>query len=761
MGLFDANNVKCAEIRKLVEEQQYKKALKVLEKVNINKIKSIADLNIFAYVYQKNKMYEEARDVLYRIYEKRQNKRVIYKLVYLAILVSDFEEAEALYEEYVDIAQGTAEQYILRYGLDKAERKDYKIRIESLLKIKELDYSEEWAYELAKTYHKAGMTKECVAECENIILWFGKGKIVEKATLLRAYYMDGVEVLQSYGIVLNEKGEYYYNEEVAQAYYKANHPKTSAGDNTQNLSAQISYITEQKRQRAIHNELTKDLEPTIDIHQMIMQETEGSPAFMEELQQILGSNAEMEELRYQNNSPQKRESIETQRIQQMKENKPKNKVKQPDNTEKTSNIISIEDILRETNHNLEDTIKLTKSKKADEKQKNNHISQSSQNQIIKEKEDDKWVEEIEEEEDKSKKVKRVAKFSLFSRKNKEKQKDDESSPIQMPKDEANLMIEQAKREELIKEAQKREAEKKKIKKAVEMEEEFSDNISNTKNLFERLRGKTSQIKKENAAIEKEQNILTSLTEKSLAKEEWNISIEVPQEAEPPEEIIQEKKKKSLKVKPLTKEEWLQKTKRVSQQVEASQKGELEREELKQDGPKKVESVIGDTISIKIKPKDTKIVIDGIDLTEIFGGYAKQPRVRAQLLKELTRMREGERPIHIALSEKDDEQTMEFIRSLGKAIKTMEILDSHRIASIDAEKLNKIQLSDKQDELKGGCVAVRNAGKITADTAQSILNMIEKYNEEVVVILVDQNSSLDFLMAEYPVLAKYFKYNITI
>ena len=317
MGLFDANNVKCAEVRKLVEEQQYKKALGVLEKVNINKVKSMADLNIFAHVYQKNRLYEEARDILYRIYEKRPNKRVIYKLVYLAILVSDFEEAEALYEEYVEVAEGTVEQYILRYGLDKAQRKDYMVRLKSLVKIKELDYTEEWAYEFAKTYHKAGMARECVDECSNIILWFGKGKIVEKARLLKAYYEDGVEVLQSYGITLNEEGQYYYDEATAQAYYNAKHPMTSAGQNTQNLSAQISYITEQQRQMAIHNELTRDLEPTMNIQQAIMEETGINPAFQEDLQHMIGDNADTAEIRYKERATRDRQAQEVEKIRRM------------------------------------------------------------------------------------------------------------------------------------------------------------------------------------------------------------------------------------------------------------------------------------------------------------------------------------------------------------------------------------------------------------------------------------------------------------
>lgn len=801
MGLFDANNVKCAEVRKLVEEQQYKKALEILEKININKVKSIADLNVFAHIYQKSGMYEEARDILYKIYEKRPNKRVIYKLVYLAILVSDFEEAEALYEEYVEIAEGTAEQYILRYGLDKAERKDYMVRIQSLLKIKELDYTEDWAYELAKTYHKAGMAQECVDECTDIILWFGSGKIVEKATLLRAYYIDGVEVLQSYGIALNEEGQYYYDEATAQAYYKANHPMTSAGQNTQNLSAQISYITEQQRQLSIHNELTRDLEPTINIQQAIMQETGGNPAFQEELRHMIGDNIDTAEIRYQERATRDKQAQEIENIQKMEAERQAREVQQniavqsemqqgyedrqmnmhqteympqqmyeeqlPDLSDMEDvdaimqekekqqedlgdipTTVLVEDIFKEMSQMAEENEKSKNSRKIKKKQSNAHISKKEKQQP----EDENKADTPKDEN----MVKRTKRFSLFSRKRKGKQSENASRLIQIPREEAKQMIEKEERtrreEELQQEALKKEKEKKRIEEATKMEAEFLDDLSNTKNLFGKLRGKNNKAKEESAAIEKEQNILASLTETPLMKKEWNASIEVPEEVQQMKEsegTLKENVK--AKPKPFTKKEWLEKTKEVSQKVE----------EAKKEGRAKEKAVIGDTISIKIKPKDTKIVIDGMDLTENFGSYAEQPRVRAQLLKELTRMKEGEHPLHILLSGKDDEQTMEFIRSLGKAIKAMGILPSHRIASIDADKLNKIQLADKQDSLKNGCVAIKNAGKITADTAQSILNMIEEFEDEVIVILVDENSSLDFLMAEYPALAKYFKYNLAI
>lgn len=190
MGKFDMD-MKCAEVRKYMKAKKYDKAYDVLQTIDMTKVKSIVDLKAFFEVYNNLKLYNNAKEMLVRIYQKNASKHVLYQLVCLELQAGELEKAEASYEDYIRYCEGTDDAYILRYLIDKAKHADYSVRIHSLEQLKKSNYYEEWAFELAKTYHKAGDAESCIKECDDIILWFGEGVIVEKAKLLRAYYLEG------------------------------------------------------------------------------------------------------------------------------------------------------------------------------------------------------------------------------------------------------------------------------------------------------------------------------------------------------------------------------------------------------------------------------------------------------------------------------------------------------------------------------------------------------------------------------------------
>ena len=201
MGKYE-NMMKCAQIRTYANEKQYNNAHDVLKTLNVNHITAIADLNTIADVYIQLKKYSEAKDVYLKLYDKIQTRRILYQLVYLSIKCEEMEDAEAFLEDYKKIDK-TVDHIILRYYIDKAKGLDRKVLIGHLQELKKEEYIEEWAYELAKLYHKEGMEKECVAECSDIILWFSEGLIVEKAMLLRHHYVDGADI-SSEGAILRE-----------------------------------------------------------------------------------------------------------------------------------------------------------------------------------------------------------------------------------------------------------------------------------------------------------------------------------------------------------------------------------------------------------------------------------------------------------------------------------------------------------------------------------------------------------------------------
>ncbi len=179
--------VRISQVQSLVEERKYRKAAAVLSTLDVRQVKSQTELQTFAEVYVKTEQFEAAKAIYLRIYKRNRNKKVLYRLIYLAIRTNHLDEAEDFYEEFQDLNHSEQESLILRYRIDKAKGASFNRLIETLERLKEEDYVEEWAYELAKLYQRAGREEECRRECEDIKLWFGDGEIVERAQALLDY----------------------------------------------------------------------------------------------------------------------------------------------------------------------------------------------------------------------------------------------------------------------------------------------------------------------------------------------------------------------------------------------------------------------------------------------------------------------------------------------------------------------------------------------------------------------------------------------
>lgn len=192
MGKYE-NMMKCAQVRSLANEKQYRNAYDLIQTLNINQITAITDLNTIADVYIRLQKYAEAREVYLKLYDRIPTRRVLYQLVYLSVKCGDIEEAEDYYSEYQELDK-SSDRIILRYYIDKAKGAGRQVLIRHLQELKKEDYIEEWAYELAKLYHKEGMSEECVRECSDIALWFGDGLIAEKALLLKRHYTEGADI---------------------------------------------------------------------------------------------------------------------------------------------------------------------------------------------------------------------------------------------------------------------------------------------------------------------------------------------------------------------------------------------------------------------------------------------------------------------------------------------------------------------------------------------------------------------------------------
>lgn len=176
--------IRIAQVHHLADERKYRKALTVIQTLDMRQIRNVSDLKVFAEVYTRTEQLTEAKATYLRIYKKSRTRKTLYRLIYLAIRTNDLEEAEKYYEEFVRMNPSNRDALILRYRLDKAAGVQIGQLIDTLRDLKEEEYIEEWAYELAKLYQQAGRYEECREECADIKLWFGSGEIVERAKLL-------------------------------------------------------------------------------------------------------------------------------------------------------------------------------------------------------------------------------------------------------------------------------------------------------------------------------------------------------------------------------------------------------------------------------------------------------------------------------------------------------------------------------------------------------------------------------------------------
>lgn len=181
--------LKLDQMKALAAEGDYATAAEIADTINWRRIKNINLLIKAGDVYTKQKRYEEARDILLMAYDRSPiGRMIIYRLSEIAIKMKNFEEAEEYYDEFVELAPHDNLRYVLRYRISKAKGADIHTLITILEELKESEYTEEWAYELAYLYHRAGEVEKCINTCDELILWFGDGVYVERALELKMLY---------------------------------------------------------------------------------------------------------------------------------------------------------------------------------------------------------------------------------------------------------------------------------------------------------------------------------------------------------------------------------------------------------------------------------------------------------------------------------------------------------------------------------------------------------------------------------------------
>ena len=181
--------LKSEQMLEFMEDGAYNKAAEIADTIDWRRVRNATMLTNVSDIYEKNREYQKSYDILNIAYQRAEGSRkILYRLCVLALKTKNVDEAIDYYDEFVQTAPKDPNRYLLRYQILRARREPIEQQIEALEAFKKGEYIEEWAYELAKLYQEAGMTAECLEECDDLILWFSEGKYVYQAMELKMKY---------------------------------------------------------------------------------------------------------------------------------------------------------------------------------------------------------------------------------------------------------------------------------------------------------------------------------------------------------------------------------------------------------------------------------------------------------------------------------------------------------------------------------------------------------------------------------------------
>ncbi len=262
--------VKLGQIKDLIAKGQDEKAIELAETVDFKKVKNIEDLGNIAALFLKNGMLLKARECYLELYDRVANRNTVMQLINLALRLKRPNEAEKYLREYQKIDKNDFYGLIFRYNIDKLEGKPYKELIPTLERLKKKEYIEAWAYELAKLYHKAGEVEKCIAECDDLIVFFGEGDYVERAKALKEYYeKEGGREAREKERAEKEVAEKAKKEELAEENARAVEEafaKHDAGD------PDVTELTSEEEVTEIEEEMTLEEEAAETEEEMTLEE---------------------------------------------------------------------------------------------------------------------------------------------------------------------------------------------------------------------------------------------------------------------------------------------------------------------------------------------------------------------------------------------------------------------------------------------------------------------------------------------------------
>lgn len=178
--------LKLDQLKNLAAAEDYSTAAQIADSINWKKVRNSSTLCLVGDIYNHLERYEESKELYLMAYDHSPiGRNIVYKLTEAALKAGNVAEAEEYYQEFAEISPNDAKKYILRYQISCMKDEPLENKISILEELKEKEYTEKWAYELACLYRDQQDVQKCVAACDELILWFGDGPYVEKALELK------------------------------------------------------------------------------------------------------------------------------------------------------------------------------------------------------------------------------------------------------------------------------------------------------------------------------------------------------------------------------------------------------------------------------------------------------------------------------------------------------------------------------------------------------------------------------------------------
>ncbi|WP_167957154.1 ATP-binding protein [Anaerosporobacter faecicola] len=754
-----ASSLKMKEIKRLAGEKQYLKAMKILETLNVDKIRSMSDLSVIAEVLISNEDYEDAMEILLRIYEKSCTRRILEQLIDVSIKMKNMEETQEYYNEYIRIAPRDPYRFVLRYHIQKASHVPYAQRIDTLEQLKKEDYMEEWGYELAKLYHKTGQVDKCVEECSDLILWFGQGIIVDKARLLKEHYTSGFSITDN--LAPGEFDATRSLEEVIRQVKqrRGNNPVPVENENpspvdidrtvTDNMQYDNDALYRKSEQAARSGEeveyhsidektyvaQTEEMENPLwntDPTDAVEEQDESINHMQYEEKQAYEDNMEYDEKQVYsegNAIPEEGQGYLEDKIESEEENQI-----YPEANEGglTGEYLLTPDVIKQVKARVSELNNESKKVESIEKElvaAEKHMEQVQHGFVEYEKEQlEKAIDLQEESRDSLNKVMESTEYG------EEQLVHVDQIPVEQknPEDTYGKVEENpvARTEEELKEQTVPEIKKEREETVVpEINEELGETVvSDTK---EELEEQTVP------GINKE------LEEQTVPeiKNELEETV-VPESNEEREETVVSDTSEELAEKQLLTNEELQRMKEKMQQLQTTDV---------------IQTYRHDTQDI-VQDGDTTYAY-GVNLNTIFQNYIENDSLKNQILSILENMEPRKECNNFMICGEEKTGKTSLARAIAITMWKLNRIPTKKVAKIKAEKLNQINLIEKMEPLADGTLVIEEAGKMEGKTVAAVLQMIEIYQDHILVILEDETRQMENLLGREERIREYMTHRI--